>query len=128
MARDLNQEDRVNLSRLMIQVFDDWDINNEVQLALLGMPEGSSSKELRRLQGGKPFPEDQEMLDRAEHLLAIADCLRTAYPRSGNMAAYWLHQNNRHFGRRPPLAVMLEGMDGLRQVRGHLDCTQNWID
>ncbi len=42
-------------------------------------------------------------------------------------ARYWVNQPNRHFDKRPPLAVVLEGVEGLGQVRVYLDCTQNWI-
>ena len=125
---NLTHDDRVNLSRLLMDLMDKWDIDTRQQLNLLGMPAGAKGSELRKMQGGRPFPADEAMLARAEHLLAIDDCLRTAYPRSANMASHWLHTASRHFGQRTPLTVMLDGgMDGLRQVRGHLDCTQNWI-
>ncbi len=126
--RNLSLEDRVNLSRLLMSVLQKWEVDAGQQRSLLGMPDSAKGSDLRKLQGGKPFPEDEHMLSRAEHLLAIDDCLRTAYPRSSHMASYWLHQASRHFGQRTPLRVMLEGgMDGLRRVRGHLDCTQGWI-
>lgn len=125
---NLTLDDRVNLSKLLINVMEKWELGSADQRNLLGFPDEAKGSELRKLQGGRPFPEDEQMLARAEHLLAIDDCLRTAYPRSANMAAYWLHKPTRHFGQRTPLNVMLEGgLDGLRRVRGHLDCTQNWV-
>lgn len=126
MASRLDREDLGNLARVISNIFADWNVKSAQQKGLLGGK--ISAKALRAMQGGVAFPDDDELLSRAEHLLAIHDCLRTAYPRSGGMASHWLNQANRHFGRRTPLSVMLEGMPGLRQVRGHLDCTQNWID
>ena len=127
MTVNLSQDDLANLSEVVMHIFEQWNVNSAQQVALLGLPEGTRPRELRRLQGGAPLPHDEELLDRAEQILAIHDCLRTAYPRSTNMAAHWLHQASRHFRSRSPLSVMLEdGIDGLRAVRGHLDCTQGW--
>ena len=127
MERRLSEDDRRALAGVLMQVFEQWGISSENQLALMGYPDGTASRELRRLRQGSAFPQDADQLHRAEQLLAIQDCLRTAYPRNRNMASYWLNQPNRHFNKRAPMAVMLEGVDGLREVRVHLDCTQNWI-
>ena len=127
MQQRLTEDDRRALAGVIVEMFEQWGVSSEHQLTLLGYPPGTAGRELRRLRQGLPFPSDDGQLHRAEQLLAIQDCLRTAYPRSGSMASYWLNQPNRHFHRRSPLAVMLEGVEGLRQVRVHLDCTQNWI-
>ncbi len=127
MQQQLTEDDRRALASVLVEMFAQWGISSEHQLALLGYPQGAAGRELRRLRQGLPFPQDAGQLHRAEQLLAIQDCLRTAYPRNGSMPRYWLNQPNRHFDKRSPLAVMLEGVDGLRQVRVHLDCTQNWI-
>lgn len=127
MEQRLTENDRRALAGVLVEMFAQWDVSSENQLALMGYPQGTAGRELRRLRQGSPFPQDAVQLHRAEQLLAIQDCLRTAYPRSARMASYWLSQPNRHFNRRSPLSVMLEGVDGLRQVRVHLDCTQNWI-
>lgn len=125
MAEQLSEEDRANLTRVIMSLFDEWRLRSADRMTLLGLAE-ARPRELRRYEGGAPFPDERDLLDRAEHLLAIHDCLRTAYPRSANMASHWLIQANRRLGQRTPLEVMLEGMDGLRRVRGQLDCTQNW--
>ncbi len=127
MQKVLTEDDRRNLAGVLMDMFEQWGLSSENQLALMGYPKGTAGRELRRLRQGSPFPQDADQLHRAEQLLAIQDCLRTAYPRSGSMAEYWLNQPNRHFKKRSPLAVMLDGVDGLREVRVHLDCTQNWI-
>ena len=128
MARHLSEHDLHNLSEVVTTIFHLWQVTADQQMRLLGYPAGSASAELLRLENGEAFPDDEERLDRAEQLLAIHECLRTAYPRSGVMAAYWLTQPHRRMQNRAPLAVMLEeGLPGLKQVRGLLDCTQNWV-
>lgn len=127
MGKHLTEGDRQTLSNLLTELFELWGVTAEEQLELMGYPDGSRVSELRRLRQGKPFPDNDDMLFRVEQILAIHDCLRTAYPRSVNMAKYWLHQSNRRLGRRTPISVMLQGAGGLREVRTHLDCTQNWI-
>jgi hypothetical protein len=128
VARELTQEDLGHLSKVVIAIFHRWSINGELQLRLLGFAPGTAVTELQRLREGEPFPAGGERLERAQHLLAIDDGLRTAYPRNSNMAAHWLRQPHRRIDSRAPLAVMLEeGLSGLRTVRGLLDCTQNWV-
>ena len=128
MARQMSIEDLEHLSEVMATIFRGWQISAENQLRLLGRPAAGASAGLEDLQSGAAFPGDEESLDRAEQLLAIHECLRTAYPRSGVMAAHWLKQPHRRMDNRPPIEVMLEdGLPGLKQVRGLLDCTQNWI-
>ncbi len=127
MARQLSEGERRSLSTAIVDMLEDWAVAPNNQLVLMGFPEGSRARELRRLRHGAPFPDNADMLYRVAQLLAIQDCLRTAYPRNGRMAGYWLNRPSRHFNRRAPLAVMLEGVEGLGRVRTHLDCTQNWI-
>jgi hypothetical protein len=58
---------------------------------------------------------------------SIADALRTSFPRSVPMAAIWLNCRNPRFDDRAPLALMVEdGLAGLIQIRGHLDCAWDW--
>lgn len=127
MSTRLSAEDRSNLSQVLMELFNAWDVGAAQQRVLLGL-EGEKADLLWQVHKGEEIPDDDDILARAEHLLAIHDCLRTAYPRSANMASHWLHQTSRHFVERPPLTVMLEdGVQGLKAVRGHLDCTQGWF-
>jgi hypothetical protein len=129
MSYSLSAEDRIHLSRVILDVLEQWRVSVEQQVTLLGLQDDGGGETLAEMRGGSPYPDDEALLDRAQHILAIHDCLRTAYPRSTNMAVYWLNQPNRHFRRQPPLQVMLQADGGgLEWVRGHLDCTRNWID
>jgi len=43
------------------------------------------------------------------------------------MRSLWVKRGNRQFGKRAPVAVMLEGGErGLASVLSHLDCTFAW--
>jgi len=128
MTAQFTQDDLVHLSEVIVNIFNTWGVSADLQLRLLGFGAGTPVAELQRLRSGEPFPVDGDRLDRAEQLLAIHDCLRTAYPRSAVMAGHWLRQPHRRTHNRAPLAVMLEdGLPGLKTIRGLLDCTQNWI-
>jgi hypothetical protein len=128
MTLQLTDQDLVHLSEVIVSIFSGWGVDADLQLRLLGFAAGTPVAELHRLRTGEAFPADGDRLERAEQLLAIHDCLRTAYPRSAVMAAHWLRQPHRRTDNRAPLAVMLEdGLPGLKRVRGLLDCTQNWI-
>ncbi|HLO27512.1 MAG TPA: antitoxin Xre/MbcA/ParS toxin-binding domain-containing protein, partial [Anaerolineales bacterium] len=62
-------------------------------------------------------------MERIEHLVGIADALRTSYPRNAYMASIWMNRINHRFDNRTPLAAMLEdGLNGIIAVRTHLDC------
>ena len=78
-------------------------------------------------EGIEVLPEDPKVLRRAGYLLRISDALRTTYPRNPEMAGRWIRQGHRRFGKRTPLAIMLDGGEsGLIAVLSELDCTFSW--
>jgi hypothetical protein len=128
MSPQLTDQDLVDLTEVMSHIFRIWGVSSETQRSLLGLSPVAAEGLRAPLEEGGAFPAREECLDRAEQLMAIHECLRTAYPRSGAMAAHWLKQPHRRMDLRTPLDVMLEdGLPGLKQVRGLLDCTQNWV-
>lgn len=51
---------------------------------------------------------------RLEHLIGIADALRTTYPFSHQMRQIWLRQPHRRFEQQSPLAVIqAQGIEGM---------------
>lgn len=126
MDTALNHEERCILARLVMETLDDWQIDPGDQLALLGLPEGTRTRELTRLRGGAPFPDDTLQVSRARHILGIQSSLHMIFPHNRNMPAFWLHHGNRYFPD-SPLSVMIDdGLPGMHRVWSHLDCTQNW--
>jgi hypothetical protein len=124
---DASQEDRVNLTRTIISLLESWGIGASEQIAILALPAEVSPRNMRRFQVDTPFPDDPDVLERVEHLIGIADALRTTFPRNPQMGPLWMHRRNKHFRRRTPVALMIEdGLDGVIAVRTHLDCTFAW--
>jgi hypothetical protein len=123
-----SQEDRVYLTRTIISLLESWGIDGaSEQIAILALPGDVSPRNMRRFQMDTPFPDDPEVMERIEHLIGIADALRTTFPRNPQMGPLWMHRRNKHFRRRTPAALMIEdGLDGVIAVRTHLDCSFAW--
>ncbi|MFP5348257.1 MAG: antitoxin Xre/MbcA/ParS toxin-binding domain-containing protein [Gammaproteobacteria bacterium] len=120
-------DDRVQIARLIVTLLDDWGVRPADQITLLALPADTPPRSMRRYRDNTPLPEDPAIAERVEHLVGIADALRTTFPRNANMGSIWLHRRNQRFGNRTPLATMLEdGLLGLITVRAHLDCAWDW--
>jgi hypothetical protein len=118
---------KVRVSRAMMGLFDDWRIDGADRVRLLGLPAGTRPRQLRRYREGTPLPDDPRVWERVEHLLGIADALRTTFPLNEQMGTLWIRQRNRRLGQRSPLDTMLErGLEGVVEVRSQLDCAYDW--
>jgi hypothetical protein len=123
----LTQEDRSQLARMVVNLLDDWGIKASDQVNLLALPDGTPGRKMRRYHEDTPLPDDPEVLKRVEHLMGIADALRTTFPRNASIGLLWLKQPCRRLRRRRPLEIMIEdGLSGLITVRTHLDCACAW--
>jgi len=123
----LTEQDRLDLGRLVINTLDEWGISSADQVAMLALPGKVSGRSLRRFQDDTPLPDDPDVLKRVEHLLGIADALRTTFPRNDRIAVIWLSQPCKRLRRRRPVDNMLEdGLSGMITVRTHLDCSFAW--
>jgi hypothetical protein len=128
MGNEMSIEDRIKMTRAIMIMFDELHIDPTAQVNLLGMPDDVKPRVMDRYRKGTPFPDDEQIMRRIEHLVAIYDALRTSFPRNAKMGHHWLTSPNRHFNYHTPLQVMLtDGMGGLETVRGRLDCTMGWI-
>lgn len=126
MSVVLSEEERTRLAELVMSIFEEWQLNAEQQLSLLGLPEGTKSRELTRWRRGTPFPQDEALLIRAKHVLGIQEALHVVFPLNPRMPIFWLNNRNRYF-KIAPLHVMIdEGLPGMNRVWRHLDCTVNW--
>ena len=123
----LTDIDRIHLGRMVLNTLDEWGIKASDQIAMLALPDGTPSRMLRRYQDETPLPDDPAVMKRVEHLLGIADALRTTFPRNTRIGILWLQQPCRRLRRRRPLDIMIEdGLSGLITVRTHLDCSFAW--
>ncbi len=126
---NLTEQDRIDLAQSILTLFEFWKIEPDQQVNLLGLPSDTRPRWLKRYREGTPFPDDQELLKRAENFLEIDSALFTTFPHNRSMGKIWLKTPNRRFGNQTPLALMLaEGLLGINQVKCHLDCTHNWIE
>lgn len=127
-VQDMTLTDQGEFARAVMHMLEVWGLRDEDQLTILGFPPGTPPRVLRRYRQGTPFPTDNaELMERVEHLVGIAEALRTTFPRDPAMTPVWLRRTNRRFGGRAPLAVMVDdGMEGLIAVRAHLDCIFAW--
>ncbi|HLD14592.1 MAG TPA: hypothetical protein VJB18_07740 [Burkholderiales bacterium] len=124
---DLTYDNRVQLARLIVTLLDSWEVPAENQISLLGLPPETSTLILRRFYENEPLPDEVTINERVDHLLGIADALRTSYPHNAHMGAIWMNRRNNRFDNRTPLAVLLEdGLQGFLAIRTHLDCAYDW--
>lgn len=122
-----SEEERVYLAKMIMALLDDWGVGADDRLKLLGLPPGVRIRHLERYRINAPLPDTDEVSTRVEHLIGIADALRTTYPRNPSMGSVWLRTPHRRFAQREPLSLMIDGgMDGLVSVRSELDCTFAW--
>lgn len=125
--KQLTEQDRLDLGRLVINTLEEWGISASDQVDMLALAGKVSGRHLRRYQDDTPLPDDPDVLKRVEHLLGIADALRTTFPRNDRIAVIWLNQPCRRLRRRRPVDIMREdGLSGLIAVRTHLDCSFAW--
>ena len=110
----LSLEERLALTRGVMNLFDNWGLRAEESMALLNM-EGKP-RHFVQYRHDKPFPEDAQLMRRVEYLIRIDAALRTTYPTNPTMGKRWLRQASSKFQRRTPLALMIgEGEKGDRK-------------
>lgn len=120
-------ESSIELSRSVCTLLETWGVAPADQVTLLGLPEGTRPRAMRRYREDTPLPAEAHVMQRVEHIVEIADALRTMFPGQSQMGRVWLQRRNRHFRKRSPLATMVTGgMSGLIAVRSRLDCAYAW--
>ncbi|WP_455202121.1 hypothetical protein [Kaarinaea lacus] len=127
MLDTLSREQKVELTQLVMTMLDEWGVSHRDKLNLLALPDHIRSRAIRRFYDDEPLPDDPKVFERIDHLLGIADALRTSYPLNGHMVSFWLNQKNQRFENLTPLAYMLQGgLENVVAVRAHLDCAWDW--
>ena len=125
--QQMTHDNRVDLAKAIMDLFDNWCVEARDRINLLGLPAETRPRQLQRYRKDTPLPDSADMWQRVEHLLGIADALHTTYPLNDRIGAIWLHRRNLRFGKRSPLAHMMDdGLEGLVDVRSHLDCSYEW--
>lgn len=123
----MTPEEKGKLASMIIQLLDTWEVNSNDQLSLLSLPEKTPVRAIRKYRQCTPFPEDESINERLEHIVGIAEALRTTYPRNGNMGAQWMNKPHQRFNGKSAIRMMLDdGLKGFITVRAHLDCAFAW--
>ena len=124
---EMSHEDRIAMARAIIAILDSWGLSDSQQVAVLALPKGTPVRAVRRYRENTPLPDDDAVRERVEHVVGIAEALRTTFPRNSQMGPQWLREPHRRFAQRAPLALIVEeGLSGLIAVRSHLDCAFAW--
>ncbi len=120
-SADLPSDDRGALARMVMTLFDHWQIDTEDQAALLGLAPGNRAA-LARYRKGEPIGTSRDQFERVGHLLAIHKRLRLLFPQNRDLAYRWMATPNRAFEQRSPVGVVRDwGFAGLLMVRAYLD-------
>jgi hypothetical protein len=123
----MTKEERSALTKATMALLDDWGLRAAEIINVLGLPTNTRFRQLEHYRRDKSFPFDEHIMLRIEHLIGIADALRTTYPLNSRIGVIWLRKPHRRLAHRTPLATIVEdGMDGLRSVRAELDCSYSW--
>jgi len=124
---ELSEEDLGELAKAVTSILSNWGISASDQLVLLAMPEEVRSRHMQKFRQGEPLPNLKAVLDRVDHIIGIAEALRTTFPQNAHMAKFWLQQPHRRFDNETPMkCIMEDGLEGLLRVRCHLDCAYDW--
>jgi len=112
---------------LVFEMLDDWGTTSEQKMELLNLKQFAKIRNLSRYRRGEALPAEGEIWQRVEHLLGIADALRTMNPHNAKIGGIWINKTHRRFENRTPLQTMLEdGLQGILYVRCHVDCSFDW--
>lgn len=113
---------RHDLARVLMALFERWQLSTDAQLSLLGLsPESRKLLGLYR-RGERALPASRDALDRAGYLLGMHKALRLLFPENPQLRYGWINLRNRQLEGRTPLEVMLEeGLVGLARIARFLD-------
>lgn len=121
-AADLHSRDtRQRLAKMIVKLFDHWQLSASEQAALLGLSPDNRST-LARYRRGEPLGDSRDLLERGGHLLGIHKSLRIIFPNDRDLVYRWISVPNRRFqGLRPVDVIIQNGFEGLLALRRYLD-------
>ncbi|MDH5232578.1 MAG: hypothetical protein OEZ58_18005 [Gammaproteobacteria bacterium] len=122
-------KDEQNLLRTqaVMMILRNWGLSSDQKLQILAMTDAIRSRHLTKYEHDTAFPDEPDIQERIDHILGIADALRTMYPTYPKMGDQWMHQNNRFFKTETPMECILNNdLAGLLRVRRHIDCAYDW--
>ena len=85
----LASKDRGALAKMLLTLFDHWNLTTEDQALLLGLA-STNRAALSRYRKGEPIGASRDQYDRVGHLLAIHKNLRLLFPKNRELAYSWI--------------------------------------
>ncbi len=114
-------EERKDLIHSVFQILNDWKIDLELQVILVGLSADTKTRELTKIKNGKAFPDEDEFMRRAFEILSISKGLKLAFPGNSTLANLWVTTPSYNFNDCAPVEVMLASFDGLQEINRHLN-------
>ena len=125
--KELTLDERLSLTRRTMDLLEGWGLAARDITVILQLPESVKARNIVRFRAEEAFPNEPQVNRRVAYLMRIEEALHTYFPRNPEMRNLWVKRGNKQFGRRAPIAVMVEdGESGLISVLSHLDCTFAW--
>ena len=125
----MTQDEQISITQGIMNLLDGWGMSAADMISILALPEKTPARAFRRYRENTPFPITAEVEERLEHIIGIADALRTSYPHNPQMGNLWLRQRSKKLNNRIPLQLIIEeGLQGIIEVRKHLDCSFDWYN
>ena len=122
MPTRLPAEDKIALTRKVMRVLADWQLEPMDQCALLGLPASLAGHQFRQLRLGGSLPDDPDIWTRVALLLRLDNAIHQIFPFSALSANLWVTSPNPRCSNQTPLAVMLVGgLDGIRRIERSAD-------
>lgn len=126
---DYSQADKQSITQGIMSIFDEWNISADQIFSILGLSKEGKKRHMQGYRmGERAFPQSDELLTRIDHIIGIADALRTTFPFSDKMRLLWLRKPHRRFKKNTPLNVILtdDTPNGLLKVRMEVDCAYGY--
>ena len=118
----MSPQQRAQLTQSVLMVMHHWNLDREVQLALIGLPEGTRPRLLRRFQDGEPLPPDNRIMERVRYLLQIDQALVSLFPHNPVLANLWVTTPSPGFDGHSPVDLMLaDGVSAMKALLDQLD-------
>ncbi|MDA8091927.1 MAG: DUF2384 domain-containing protein [Nitrospiraceae bacterium] len=118
-------EGRIELARMVLEIFDLWGLKVKEQLSLLGLSPRSRAR-LKQYLEGEAFANQLDLRGRAMNLLSIQSSLGAIYPNSPEVAVKWMTTPKSKFdGLTPVDYVHKEGFFGLSNIKRDLEFEVN---
>jgi len=127
MSDQFEIEQQKDLTKTLLSVFSNWNIEDRDQIALLGLPQNTKPRMLNRFRAGMDLPNNHEFLQRAHYILSISNAIDSLFPHNSTAANYWITTHSENFANKSPLEIMLiHGVEGMEYILNLLNGKDEW--